>query len=304
MRGSKTILNGRRYNRRLSVRAFVGLPASFSHYVSIQEYRTFLVCLERELWLRGFAATTVFFRSNEVANGTLFDRLKSCGLDAVIWLQPGRTAREPFLRLADLGIRAIAISQIGTPSLPSRYYMWRENGMDTLLRDWRDRNAVHKITLVTSEDWRGGVTDEVLRVMLDNLGIESVVRIFDQPDTSAFLRELSGIKTHGIIFPHVGLLSMFAFRSPVELVSLLQAQRVAFVDGPTDLPFSEIPDSPVDIVTFDWGAVSESIVNDLITREAFDQNLHATFHAEAYLRVPLSRFAEEMRPTRGIAASH
>lgn len=298
MRGSRTVLNGLRHNRRLSIRAFVGLPALFSHYIGLQEYRNFFIYLERELWSRGFAATTVFFRPNEEADGTLLDRLKSYGVDAVIWLQPSRTAKEPCLRLADLGIHVVVISQIGTPGLPSRYYVWREYAIDALLRDWKDRTGLRKITLITSKAWRPAVTEEVLFVILDNLGIEPVIRNLDKPDTSAFLRGLCGIKTQGIIFPNANLVSFLAFRSPDELVNLLRAQRVAFVDGPTDLPFADIPDAPVDIVTFDWQAVSESIVSDLITREAFDHNRHATFHAQAHLRVPLNRFAEEIRPTR------
>ena len=89
VRGSKTILNGRRYNRRLRIRAFVGLPALFSHFIGLPEYRMFFICMRRELWLRGFAATTIFFRPNEMADGTLIDRLKENDVDVVVWLQPG-----------------------------------------------------------------------------------------------------------------------------------------------------------------------------------------------------------------------
>jgi DNA-binding transcriptional regulator YhcF (GntR family) len=60
VRGSRTVLNGLRNNRRLSVRGFVGLPALISNFVAIQEYRTFFISLRRELWSRGFA-TTMFF---------------------------------------------------------------------------------------------------------------------------------------------------------------------------------------------------------------------------------------------------
>jgi DNA-binding transcriptional regulator YhcF (GntR family) len=61
MRGSRTVLNDLRNNRRLSVRGFVGLPALISNFVAIQEYRTFFISLRRELWSRGFATTMFFF---------------------------------------------------------------------------------------------------------------------------------------------------------------------------------------------------------------------------------------------------
>ena len=69
------------------------------------------------------------------------------------------------------------------------------------------------------------------------------------------------------------------------------------------MPFAKIPDVPVDLVTVNWQPVAQTIVNDLITGEAFDRNRLTTFEADAHLRVSLANFAEEMRPTRGMAAA-
>jgi hypothetical protein len=138
---------------------------------------------------------------------------------------------------------------------------------------------------------------------LQNLEIQSANQTLLDQDSCAFLSDLCRIKTDGIIFPVSGLLSMFAFRSSDKLIELLRTQRVAFVDGPIDIPFAKIPDVAVDLVTVNWQSVAESIVHDLITREAFDRNRYTTFEAEAHLGVHLSSFCEEMRPSRGIAAS-
>jgi hypothetical protein len=302
VRGSKTLLNGLRKNRQLSVRGFVGLPALMSHFIAIQDYRTFLICMRRELWLRGFATTMFFFKHDEAANGTLNDQLKSYDVDTVIWFQPGRSTRETLLRLSDMGIRVISISQVGTPSLPSRYHVWKEAAIEPLLKDWKARASVRKITVVDSKDYRSAVTEEVLRVVLQNLEIEAVIQTFQGEDSSVFLRDFLCIKTDGIIFPASGLASMLAFRSPDQLADLLRSHRVALVDGPIDMPFAKIPDVAVDLVTVNWRVVAESIVNDLITREAFDRNRYTTFEAEAQLRVPLSGFCDEIRPSRSIAA--
>jgi hypothetical protein len=303
VRGSKTVLNGLRNNRQLSVRGFVGLPALMSHFIAIPDYRTFLMCMRHELWLRGFASTMCFFRHDDAANGKLSNQLKKYEVDMVIWLQPGRSARETLLRLSDMGIRVISISQVGTPSIPSRYYVWREQAIEVLMKDWKTRNSARKITLIDSKDYRSPVTEEVLRVVLQNLGIEPGIRTFRNEDSSIFLRDLGRIETNGIIFPSSGLASLFAFRSPDQLIDLLRAQHVAFIDGPIDMPFAQIPDVPVDLVTVNWQAVAESVVNDVITREAFERNRFTTFQAEAQLRVPLNSFSEELHPSQGIAAS-
>ena len=303
VRGSKTVLNGLRKSRRLSVRGLVGLPALISHFITIHEYRTFFIWMRRELWLRGFATTTFFLRPNEEADGTLTDQSKNYEVDMVIWLQPGRSAFETLLRLSDMGIRVIAISQVGTPSIPSRYFVWRERAIERLLKEWKKEDSVRKITVVDSQEYRSVVTEEVLRVMLQNLKIESETRTFQSEDVGAFLRDLSRNKADGIIFPSAGLASMFAFRNPTELTDLLAARRTALVDGPIDMPFCKIPDVFVDVVTVNWQVLAESVVNDLITREAFERNRYTTFEADVRFRVPLRSFCDEMRPSRGIAAS-
>jgi DNA-binding Lrp family transcriptional regulator len=298
VRGSRTILNGLRHHRRLSVRAFVGLPAVLSNFITIQDYRTFFTCIRHELWLRGFATMTVFFRPDEVADGTLSERLKSFEVDTVIWLSPGRSARESLLRLSEMGLRVVGISQVGTPTMPSRYYVWKESAVENLLRNWKDRNSVRRITVIDSKDYRSPVIEEILRLALTNLGIESINRSFRNEPTHAFLHDLHSIKTDGIIFASSALASMFAFRNPDEIVDLLRAHRVAFIDGPIDMPFAEVSNAPADLVTVDWPSVAKSIVDDLITLEAFDRNRHTLFEAQAHFRVPLSSFSETIRPLR------
>jgi predicted Fe-Mo cluster-binding NifX family protein len=242
-------------------------------------------------------------RPDEEADGTLIEQSKSYEVDMIIWLQPGRSSFETLLRLSDMGIRVIAISQVGTPSIPSRYFVWRERAIETLLRDWKNQNSVRKITVVDSQEYRSVVTEEVLRVMLQNLKIESDNRTFQSEDAGMFLRDLLHHKTDGVIFPSAGLASMFAFRNAQELTDLLATHRTAFVDGPIDMPFCKIPDVSVDLVTVNWQVLAESVVNDLITREAFERNRYTTFEADVHFNVPLSNFCDEMRPSRGIAAS-
>ena len=302
VRGSKTILNGFRYGRRLSVRAFVGLPAIVSNFLTIPDCRRFFTCIQRELWLHDFAATMVFFHPDEAADGTLCDRLKTYHIDTVIWLHPGRSAQHSFLRLFDLGVRVISLSGIGTPTMMSRYFLWKERAVDALLRDWKDRRGFRKVIVVDSKEYRSPVTEEILRVVLATHKIEPVIRTFREGPSAAFLEDVCRTKTQGIIFPSAGLASLFAFQCPELVAELAKIQRLAFIDGPVDLPFTRIPDTPVDLVTFNWQAIAESIVSDLITLEAFDRNRYSVFNAEPHLKVPISSFCEPIRPTRSISS--
>ena len=302
VRGSKTILNGLRYNRR-RVRAFIGLPAVLSNFITLPEYRRFFICIRRELWLRGFASTMVFFRPEEAADGTLSDQLKSYEVDTVIWLQPGRSARESMLRLSDMGVRVIVISEVGTPGISSRYYVWKASGVEALVRTWKGSNPVCRVTIVNGKDYRSPVIEEVLHVLVDELGIEAVVKTFRSQSVHAFLRDLRRPRTDGIIFSCTALASMFSFQCPLTIVDLLRSARVAFIDGWVDLPFAKIPDVLVDLVTFDWQAIAESIVNDVVTLDAFDWTRPTTFQSHVELRVPLSNFSEPILPLRGTGSA-
>jgi hypothetical protein len=302
VRGSKTILNGRRYNRRLSIRAFVGLAALVPNYVALPEYRGFFVTLRQELWLRGFAATTVFFHPDESASEKLSERLKTLGVDTVIWLHPGRTAKQTFLRLADLGVQTIGISAIGTPSFPLRYHVWRENAIETLLRDLTKQGDPRPLTILESPAFRSPVTEDIVRLMCLNAQLSTAINRYSGEDIRNFLKALSQARTKAIIFPASGLVAMLACRCPDELGKLCETQRVAFIDGPFNMPFAKIPDTLVDLVATNWQPIAEAIVNDLITRSAFDQNRDTTFHAEAHLRVPISSFCDEINLPRSIGA--
>jgi hypothetical protein len=301
VRGSKTVLNGLRYNRR-RVRAFIGLPALVSAFITIPDYREFLNCVRRELWLRGFATSMVFYEPEEIREGKLAEQFRSYGVDAVVWLSPSRSAHEALLRLADMGIRVVLVSQIGTPVMPSRYYLWRERGMEAVLREWRDKKSVRKTTVIDSNEYRSPVTEEILRVTLEAMQIDVTVRTFRHGLAHEFVKELSQLKTDGIIFPSSALVSMFSFQNPDAFADLLRTHRVALMDGAVDVPFAKATHAPVDLVTFDWPAVAETIVNDLVTLEAFDRNRHSTFESHAQLSIPLNQIAKSILPSRSAAS--
>jgi hypothetical protein len=294
VRGSKTILQGLHFDRHLSVRAFVGLPASLSAFVTLQDYRMFFIRVRRELRLRGFAAATAYFERGEAATGALSARLKAYEVDTVIWFQPPNEARETAFRLADMGIRLLGVANDDLPAIPCRYQVRRDAATRALLTNWKTSHAVERVTLVQSADQRSAVAQEALQTLLDEFGIKWSVATYDGQRSEAFLRTLQKAKTGGIIFPSSALASKFCFRSPGAVTDLLRTHRVALLNGPVAMPFARVPEVAVDLVTVDWQLVAERIVNDLITQDAFQQPGPAVFEAEAKLRVSLGDFAQSI----------
>jgi IclR helix-turn-helix domain len=293
VRGSKTLLQGLHFDRQLKVRAFVGFPASVSRFVTLQDYRTFFIRIRRELRLRGFAAATAFFEPAEAASDTLAKRFKAYEVDTVIWFQPGKEARTTALHLADMGIRLLGIANDNVSPIGCRYEVRREPAIRTLLANWKEQKP-ERVVLVESKEQRAPALTETLHTVLDELEIHWAVARYENQRSEAFLRELQRRKADGIIFSSSALASRFCFRAPGAVAELLQAQRVAFIDGPVSMPFARVPDVKVDLVTVNWQMVAETIVDDLISQDAFQASKPTVFDAEARLCVPLSEFAQSI----------
>jgi hypothetical protein len=293
VRGSKTLLQGLRFDRQLKVRAFVGFPASVSRFVTLQDYRTFFIRIRRELRLRGFAAATAFFEPAEAGTDVLSKRFKAYEVDTVIWFHPIKEARTTALHLADMGIRLLAVANDAPCPIPFRYQVRREAAIRALLTNWKTQ-APGRVVLVEAKDQRESAIRAALPAILDELEIPWSVAPYRTQRSEAFLRELQRKKAGGIIFPSSALASKFCFRAPGAVADLLQAHRVAFLNGPVSMPFARVPEIKVDLVTVDWQMVAQTIVDDLISQEAFQLPGPTTFEAEAKLCVPLSAFAQSI----------
>jgi hypothetical protein len=294
VRGSKTILEGAQFDRRLTVRAFVGLPACLSSFLTIQDYRTFFMSIRRELRVQGFASAMPLFKRNELGGTIISDRFKSYEVDTVIWLSPAPASRESLMRLLDMGIRVVAVSQGERLPLRARYQVRREEAVRTLLRHWRFGCDVTQLTVVESSAFRSRSTEDALTDAADEVDIQCSRVAFDGESVDEFVRELQQVRSGAIVFPSSGLASFLCFRSPRAVAHLLQSFRVGFIDGPVSIPFAPVPDIEVDLVTVDWQSVGKKIVADLISQEAFQDLPPKIFEAKAQLRVPFNRFAESI----------
>jgi DNA-binding LacI/PurR family transcriptional regulator len=293
VRGARTLLQGLHFDRHHGVRAFVGLPASLSAFITIQPYRTFFIRIRRELRLRGFATGMIFYEKEEAQTAALSERLKAYEVDTVLWFQPPKEARETVVRLSDLGIRLIGISHEHVPIIPCRYDVRRGRAIEELLANWRAQ-GIDRITIAQWKEKSTPVLEESLSSALEELDIRSSSANFNGQSSRSFLQSLEKLKTGGLVFSSSHLASKLCFRAPAAVIKLLQHRRVAFLNGPVSMPFTKVPDVRVDLVVVDWQWVAEQIVNDLITQDAFHLPGPAIFEADAKLRVPLSDFAQNI----------
>lgn len=288
VRGSKTLLRGRKNDRKLSVRGVIGLPRTTSKYVTVQDYRIFLKSLRRELRLSGFAAQTIDFDGHEAAD--FAERVRTYEIDTIIWFQPGVVAKQATLRLNDLGLRVLGVSDGMRPSIPCQYEIQREPAVRQILRHWREESRLRSIIVVSGIGV--AVLDEgQLATIAQEEGLEVETFRANSRSIPKLLENLAQQENKGIVFlSSAG--PMFAFRSPEVMTLIFERCRVALVEGPVNMPFARLPDVCVDLVLLDWKLVAQKIVGDLIMDSEGNVSKPVTFLAESKIRVPLNHYAE------------
>lgn len=290
VRGSKTLLQGLKSSRHLSVLGFIGMPGFTPSFVTLQDYRNFFIRTRRELRSRGFAVATVFYNGAHDRHDRLAKRIEKYDFDTVLWHQPDRAARPVISSLQDSGVQVIGVSDRGFPPVRCRYEVQREQAIAAILKDWKRRGGVRSVTVVRGRQ-PSAAKEELLKTLLEEAGLNYEFKSTASQRLSDFLEALGRQKQEGIILPSQAA-AMCAFRAPEKLAELMGRCRVALTGGPVSLPFTEPPDVLADLVLVDWQLVAEKIVSDLISREAFDRRETTVFEAIAHLRASLSQHAE------------
>ena len=290
IRGSKTVLQGLNAGRHFSVYGFVGMPASTGAFVTWQDYRMFFIRTRRELRGRGYAVAMTLFHPREMTSGQLLKRIGKYDFDTVLWYRPDTSSREIILHLKDLGVKVLGISDAGAPSIRCRYEIRREGAINNILADWRSRSGITDVVIVRGVR-ASGAKEEMLEALIAGQQLHCRFANIDAERPEAFLERLGKLKNAGLIFPSPAA-AMFAFRVPEALMRLLAHRRVAYTGGPPSFPFAQVEDVAADLVIVDWQLIAERIVDDLVSKRAFDDAEACTFQAQAHLRASLNRYAE------------
>lgn len=292
IRGSRTVLHGRKYDRHLHVRGVVALPASIFRFSAFADYRVFNTQLRRQLRRRGFMPAAIFFDRQEIRDGSLAEHILEAKADTAIWFSPGRECQKTVARLHDAGVRVLGVNDYIFPAIVCRYEICRENALRTILRQWRADGL--KSTIVAGEPrGRSAADEERCYSWSVEEKLPSNFLMIEGDGVKRALGALRQRENRGILLT-ASAAALCAVREPEAFWELMQKRRVALVDGPISLLFATIPAVPVDLIAVDWPAVTDRIVRDLIDQTAWVKSESLVFHAEAQLGVPLNRFCSEI----------
>jgi hypothetical protein len=290
VRGSRTVLEAATCVSRVTFHGIVCVPMSLSSFLTRQKCRLFFAYTRRELRRRGFGAPGILFETAEAKPDFLLERIKHCKVTSVLWYMPDRCARETALLLKDIGVRVIGISDGGVPTIPCRYEIGREKAVVSILRDWKTKAGIKKLTILLSSR-RSTADEERLEAWIKSEQLSYDFLTIENQTADRFLKSLAKRKRQGIILSGLAA-SFFAFRGPERLGDLLRQHRVALVDGPVSMPFASVPAVRADIAAADWKSIAISITEDFLTRDAFADSKTTIFEAKAHHQAHLSEFAQ------------
>jgi hypothetical protein len=290
IRGSKTVLQGRSSGRHLNVQGLVGIPASVSSFVALQDYRSFCIRTRRDLHARGFAVATVFFDARDIKTGKLKNRIDKYGVDTVLWYRPDTSVREVISELKDAGVSIVAISDGDVSPTRCRYEVRREVAIKRILRDWRSQNGINSAVVVRGP--RGSAAkEEILQALLEEENYTFAFQNATDDRLDQFLESLAQMEGKGVIISS-WVASMLAFRAPQALMKLASNCRLMFTGGPPSVPFTQVGHVPADLVVVDWQLLAEKLATDLLSKTAFDRTKSTVFSAQAHIRAALNQYSQ------------
>ena len=292
VRGSRTLLRGRKFDRHLYVRGVVGLPVSILRFSVLAEYRSFILQLRRRLRRRGFMPAAVFFSREEARGSFLVERLLEARADVVLWYSPRNVSPARLDALHDAGVRVLGVRESRDTRLPCRYEVRRGKALRRILHGWRT-DGLGGTIVVTAPRWRSPLDEEEYRQASKECSLRSKIIVLEPRDLTRSLGKLARSGKRGLLIT-ASAAALCQAREATRFAQLLAKRQSALVEGAVSFSFATIPDIALDLITTDWETVADRIVGDLVTGSAWANSEPVIFEAAARLQTPLNQFCGEI----------
>ncbi|MBC2602546.1 hypothetical protein [Puniceicoccus vermicola] len=282
IRGSQTMLTGRKHSTRKPINAIIGLPIWLQAMITSPFECNLQIELEERLRARGFVADSIFYRSREDFDPDFTERLLRHNLDLVIWQSPHPLASHVLLSLRERGIRLILLQPTeNTLSLPSRTHLldWQP-AYKALAQHWK-KLEIQRIVIPLPENLIARRAIRKFKILIADAGLEYVPTEATPEDLSSALMDTQNSPS---------ALAFFDFQTAdnlcngyPDLIEQIAAQhRLAFCRGPVRVPRLNTLRTAIDLVQLNPVELAEKIVDDLCdpnrTHEGIRDTVTASFH--------------------------
>lgn len=295
IRGSQTLLVGKKTTLRNPVRAVVGLPI-WLHAMVVSPYsRTWNLELEERLRENGFVADLIFFKDREIQGPEFAQRLIDHRLDVVIWHTPHPLTAGTLLSLRDHGVQQIVIQSAEAPlllSLPTYLQDWSP-AYKELASIWK-KEGVRQVIIPEPVYLPAKRALKNFTTILREQGLEPV---FTEDSAKHLCNKLAQFKNKracAIAFMDQQGADAICNEEPALIEELMRQTRVAFCRGPIRIPYFHHRDARADIVRFSAVEMADKVVEDLHKLSSLPKKIIHTFVPAVEPQRALSENAESL----------
>jgi hypothetical protein len=289
IRGSRTVLPGRKFDHHLFIRGVVGIPVSIFRFSAFAEYREFVLVLRRKLRRHHFMPAAVFYEQAQDRVDFLSERLFDARADHVLWFSPRRVAAEILPILRDAGMQVNALGDSAENAIPCQYQIDREDALRTMLRAWRAAGVSATVVLSGGRGASAADEERYRSLSAEEFLPSKIVRL-EETSAAGAIRRMSRRQGCGVLLTRAAA-SFLALRQPGSLAALTKERRVGLIEGPVTVWFGTISGGPVDLISLDWERIANEIIADLISRSGREG---VVFKAATQLQVPLARCCRKL----------
>jgi hypothetical protein len=294
LRGSKTLVRGRRLQPQHPILGVVGIPVYLPGFVIGSELRAFYVHLEQALRRHHFVADLIFFKQDEESSPDLTERILEHELDVLLWINPAAASRTTIQTALDGGI-SVVLCVDGRTSLPRRQYVYNsERALTEAVSAWR-RDGIRSVS-VWQHVSRGERSAQVpvLAQVLRRAGMPITFRELTNKEASHAAEEVIRHPDEGVVLPtHQGYEAL-ANEFPAAVQQLLATNRVLLMQGSLYHPAFEGGTLLTDVIAMPVAPMADRIARDIGEGRADTVETLTTFHAHFHPRLNLGTVSREI----------
>jgi len=294
IRGSQTLLPGKKLQPRHPIRGVVGIAVALPTFLYGISSRLLYIRLEEELRHRRFVADFIFYRLEDESQHLpeLVQRLLEHQLDIVLWFAPDKCVIPAMLQLQDGGIQLLCIGD-GKARYPrEQYYFDIWCGITDGIKAWQ-KEGIDYIAIFGPEYGRWKPETEIKTRVLESVGIRHDMYIVSDAETAMHLKRLTRRPRTGVILFQHHWYESLCDKFPQIMEKLFRSCRVMLGQGAVVHGFFEGKQVFADSVTWPHDQVAGRIAQDISSGKIATTERLATFLTCWQPRVDLGKIHEE-----------
>jgi hypothetical protein len=291
IRGSQTLLPGKKVAARQPVNGVIGLPISLQAMLSAPFECQLQIELEERLRVRGFVADSIFFRPSEDYAPAFAERLLKHNLDAIIWHSPHPLASHVLMSLRERGVRLILLQPAeASLRIAARNHIlaWHD-AYRAMAASWAAA-GICKAYFVEPELLFSRRALHQMPAILDEFGIASeVIEATESAVALKFPSTAAALGSTVLGFMDFVTADTLCNGYPELIDRIATHARIAFCRGAVRIPRLVTRRICVDIVDLNPVVLAKEVVADFCDVQNIQDGPRATFQAEYHSQVIISQ---------------